>query len=169
MADADAIAALHAASWQSAYRGILPDDYLDRDVVRDRQEKWRTQLRTPRPDQMVVKAVHDGVLCGFACVFLDGDATWGALLDNLHVLPGHTSRGVGGLLFADIRARVQRHRPARPLYLWVLEANAGARRFYERHGGRAADHCVVEILPGVQVAERRYVWTPGLSGAQPCR
>ena len=29
-ADAAAIARLHVASWQTAYRGALPDDYLDR-------------------------------------------------------------------------------------------------------------------------------------------
>jgi hypothetical protein len=33
-ADADAIAALHAESWRSAYRGLIPDDDLGADPRR---------------------------------------------------------------------------------------------------------------------------------------
>lgn len=159
-ADADAIAALHAASWQAAYRGVLPDVYLEHQVVGDRLDKWRRRLHAPRPEQVVLKAVRDDALCGFACLFLDAGDTWGALLDNLHVLPGHTGQGVGHELFTEVRRRVQAHRPDGRMHLWVLEANAPARRFYERQGGRAVEHAVVEILPGVPVPEVRYVWPP---------
>ena len=36
-ADAQAIAALHVMSWRSAYRGILPEDYLGGDVEPERR------------------------------------------------------------------------------------------------------------------------------------
>jgi GNAT superfamily N-acetyltransferase len=156
--DADAIAALHAASWRSAYRGILPDVFLDGDVVANRQHVWRQRLRAPLPNQVVVKALRDGTLCGFACTYLDADPQWGALLDNLHVSPSGTGLGVGAQLLADARARAHASRRGSPLHLWVFEANTRARRFYDRHGGHVTEHAIVEVLPGISVPELRYVF-----------
>jgi len=34
--DAEVVAALHAASWRDAYRGILTDAYLDGDILGER-------------------------------------------------------------------------------------------------------------------------------------
>jgi hypothetical protein len=38
--DAAGIAAVHVASWQEAYRGLLPQEYLESLSVRDRIETW---------------------------------------------------------------------------------------------------------------------------------
>jgi GNAT superfamily N-acetyltransferase len=47
--DAEAIAALHIRSWQFAYRGQLPDQYLDQlgEQVRQRSEFWRAHISSP--------------------------------------------------------------------------------------------------------------------------
>lgn len=158
--DAHAIAALHAASWQSAYRGILPDAFLDREVIGNRQQVWHQRLHAPLPNQVVVKALCDGTLCGFSCTYLDADPQWGALLDNLHVSPAQTGHGVGAQLLAKTRARAHAQRHGSALHLWVFEANARARRFYERHGGRVTERAIVEVLPAVFVPELRYVFAP---------
>jgi GNAT superfamily N-acetyltransferase len=157
-ADASAIGTLHASSWCSTYRGILPDAFLDGPVLADRQEQWENRFRLPRPDQIVLKAVDDLAVCGFACAFLDADATWGALLDNLHVLPGHTGQGIGQRLFDAVFSRIREARPGRPVHLWVIEANAGARRFYDRNSGRVVEQQELEIRPGLRVLSVRYAW-----------
>lgn len=55
-------------------------------------------------------------------------------VDDLFVLPGHTSGGVGSALLGVARSRaVQR---GVPLQLEAMAANVAARRFYETHGGR---------------------------------
>ena len=41
VADADAIAALHAASWRSAYRGIFKDSTLGPSLDGERRTHWR--------------------------------------------------------------------------------------------------------------------------------
>ena len=38
--DAEAVAAVHVLSWQGAYRGLIPDAYLDTLSVRRRHEIW---------------------------------------------------------------------------------------------------------------------------------
>lgn len=50
-------------------------------------------------------------------------------LDQLYVEPAMTGRGIGTALVQ----LAKRERPER-LRLWTFESNAGARRFYERHG-----------------------------------
>lgn len=52
--------------------------------------------------------------------------TW---LDHLYVAPGRTGQGVGSALLGLAQAL----RPS-GLGLWAFESNAGARRFYARHG-----------------------------------
>jgi GNAT superfamily N-acetyltransferase len=49
----------------------------------------------------------------------------------LHTHPDHIGKGAGGLLITAAKAT------AHSLRLWCFQANAGARRFYERHGFQA--------------------------------
>lgn len=39
--DADALGVLHVRAWQAAYRGAMPDDYLDGLNAADRAELWQ--------------------------------------------------------------------------------------------------------------------------------
>ena len=39
--DAEALATAHVRAWQAAYRGILPQDYLDAIDLDARVEQWR--------------------------------------------------------------------------------------------------------------------------------
>jgi GNAT superfamily N-acetyltransferase len=119
---------------------------------------WRQRLTHPRADQIVVKAAADGVLHGFCCAFLDGDERWGVLLDNLHVAPGLTGRGIGARLLRDMLTRARVARPTHSLFLWVFERNLPARRFYEREGGIGVERHLPEVFPGVVIPELRYVW-----------
>jgi GNAT superfamily N-acetyltransferase len=67
-------------------------------------------------------AEEDGLVVGF--IGLNGD-----VLTHIDVDPGAQNRGVGTALLDHAK----RLRPDR-LELWVFQENAGARRFYERHG-----------------------------------
>jgi len=67
-------------------------------------------------------AVRDGRVVGIAA--LKGD--W---LDHLYVHPSRFNTGTGTKLFSE--AKFQR---PNGFQFWVFQQNAGARRFYERHG-----------------------------------
>jgi GNAT superfamily N-acetyltransferase len=69
---------------------------------------------------------HEGRVVGVAGV----ERCW---LHGLYVLPEHWGTGVADELHA---AALAEQRDCAELRLWVLEANARARRFYERHGWR---------------------------------
>ena len=56
VADADAIAALHAASWRSAYRGIFKDSTLGPILDDDRRRHWSSELAAMTPADTVLIA-----------------------------------------------------------------------------------------------------------------
>ena len=96
LADAGVIAQLHTRSWQSAYRGILSDDFLQGPLPENRRVLWHGRLAEPdRTDQIVLVDEQEGAIRGFACAYLEADPEWGCLLDNLHVVPDLKGQGVG--------------------------------------------------------------------------
>jgi GNAT superfamily N-acetyltransferase len=167
LADAVAIAQLHTHSWQTAYRGILRDDFLEGPLAENRRMLWHTRLSdSKRADQFVLIDTQDGTIRGFACAFLDADPQWGCLLDNLHVVPNLKGQGLGKQLMTAVAERVWRSNASSRLHLWAYEQNLAARRFYERLGG-VLNECHAELaLDGTEVNAVRYCWSDlsGLAG-----
>jgi len=156
-ADAALIASIHSTSWQATYRGLLPDSFLDREVTRERAAYWDARLRAPGGERRIVLIAElEDEPVGFVCVERQPDSAWGVLLDNLHALPQHQGIGAGKLLMraAEDWAREQGETQ---LYLYVLEGNTPAIRFYERQGwrfvGAEPDH-----MGGVDITALRYVY-----------
>ena len=63
--DAEGIARAHTASWQTSYRGILPDTVLDRIDVGQRAETRRRILRDRSIYQLVAYDITHGDIVGF--------------------------------------------------------------------------------------------------------
>ena len=157
--DAGAIAALHVMSWRSAYRGLVPDEFLANQVEEDRRRLWESRLSEPDEGQLVLKAVDEsGMMVGFTCVLRDADPAWGPLLDNLHVIPNLRGRGIGAILLRASREWSSETSPGQPMHLWVIEGNTHARRFYDREGGEVVEHQLLELTSGIMVPALRYVW-----------
>jgi ribosomal protein S18 acetylase RimI-like enzyme len=159
-ADAPLIASIHAASWQATYRGLLPDRFLDHDVTQERAAYWQARLNAPGTEQRSVTIAERGrEAIGFSCVEYQPDSVWGVLLDNLHALPGHQGLGVGTMLIGAARdwARAQGERQ---LYLYVLEGNTPAIRFYERQGWKFAG-AEPDRMGGADITALRYVYRIG--------
>lgn len=157
-ADADAVAALHVASWRSAYRGVFSDHYLDHEADAERRQAWRARLATPGADWGVVAADDADRLLGFAYVMPDHDPVWGDYVDNLHVAPGLKGGGIGRRLMQGVAEQLRRDGSTRPLFLWVLDANTAARGFYERLGAEVRDLQLSDPLAGQQHPVWRCVW-----------
>ncbi|SAK99043.1 GNAT family N-acetyltransferase [Caballeronia ptereochthonis] len=157
LADAALIASMHARSWASAYRGILPDGYLERDMHAERAAHWEARMKEIGAGAgCAFIAEHGGEAVGFVCL-LEPDETGSVLVDNLHALPGHKGLGTGTTMLAEA-IRWARSRGARQLHLFVLEQNAAAIGFYESRGwkcaSREADH-----MAGIDLFSLRYVYS----------
>lgn len=152
------IALLHAQSWRNSYRGMLSDQFLDREVVENRLEVWKRRLDCPREGQFVLVAEENHTIDGFICVFLDYHDKWGALLDNLHVRLEKQGRGLGKELMYRTGCWMQENDSQSGLYLWVFASNTPARRFYERLGGQVAGEKMEYEFGDKPVRALRYVW-----------
>jgi len=156
--DADAIASLHARSWRENYRGAFLDAFLDGDLPGERLRVWRDRLDHPPEHQLVLLAVDGADLVGFVCVYGAHDPQWGSLVDNLHVARPAKGIGVGSSLMRQAGSWLAARHPHLGVYLWVLESNASARRFYERLGAGDAGVSTMETHGGAVVRSCRYVW-----------
>ena len=152
------IAHLHSESWRHSYRGILSDDYLDHFVRDDRLSVWQSRFSTVNSDSYCLIAEMGNIPCGFACTFLRHDADWGALLDNLHVLPSHQNRGIGAKLLKKSARWVWENDPDSPFYLWVYVQNAKARAFYEKMGCQYEEIIEVENPDRTRSEIIRCIW-----------
>ncbi|MCP1292071.1 GNAT family N-acetyltransferase [Chromobacterium sp. S0633] len=87
-------------------------------------QAWFANARLPAGD--VWLAERHGDIAGFAAASLQDGVLW---LDQLYVGAEHRGVGVGAALLDRVLTP-----PAPACRLWVFQANAGARRFYEAHG-----------------------------------
>jgi len=141
-ADALAAAEVWLRSRKAAMPAIPAPVHSDDEV----RHHFRTTIAEQRELWVAVDVAGSEVV---GLLVLDG-----ADVDQLYVDPIRWSRGVGSQLLA----LAKQQRPD-GLWLWTFQANAGARRFYERHGFAA-----VEETDGSgneeQAPDVRYAWRP---------
>ncbi|MFC1418255.1 GNAT family N-acetyltransferase [Streptacidiphilus cavernicola] len=149
--DAERVALLHADSWRRHYRGAYADSYLDGDVVGERRAVWSARLTDPAPTgSLTLVAEDDGPgLVGFVHAVFDADSRWGSLVDNLHVAHGRQRGGVGAALLTRAAEAVAERATGNAMYLWVLEQNTAAQRFYRALGGARVEADAVPAPGGV--------------------
>ena len=133
--DAYGLAEMHVAAWQVAYRGLLPDDFLDGLTVEARAERWQ-QILTDSPRQIWI-ACEDDRIVGFASlgVSRDDDALSNQTgeIYAMYVHPDEWRRGIGSALMAQALHALKLLGYAEAI-LWVLRGNRRARDFYEASG-----------------------------------
>jgi ribosomal protein S18 acetylase RimI-like enzyme len=160
-ADWEAVAALHIASWRSAYRGMLHDAYLDGDIDAERRAVWQARFTGgPRPEQIVVVVEDKAGFVALACILAGHDPKWGSLIDNLHVRPDRKRSGIGREVLAEAARRMPPKHRDTPLHLTVLEANRAAQAAYESYGGELVERLDADLPDGQRLPVRRYAW-PG--------
>lgn len=157
--DAEAVAGVHVKTWQSAYKGLLPDESLARLAVGDRLRLWRRLLGDPDSSVSASVAEIGGAVVGFCSVGPPQDIADRlpdiAELHTIYVEPQYQARGVGSRLLAAAE-RTMREWGALAGVLWVLASNESAKTFYVRHGWRADGTVKTDSIFGIEVQEARY-------------
>jgi ribosomal protein S18 acetylase RimI-like enzyme len=154
-ADAPAMGRLHVRAWQTAYRGHMPDAYLDGLRPAERAAYWAEVLGREDLRGVVLVAERAGEVVGFAAAGPSPDPEGAGELYSINVDPGAWGTGAGRALLQAAQAELARL-GLDDAVLWVLPANARARRFYEVAGWVAdGTERTAEVL-GVSVPEMRY-------------
>jgi ribosomal protein S18 acetylase RimI-like enzyme len=147
--DLPRIAEIQFASWKDAYAEVLPADYRNGQMAADLRARWESA--DIRPDDVMLVAEKTAVI-GFIAVWCRPDP----FIDNLHVIAGERSCGVGAALMRSAAGRLSRMgRTA--AHLWAVEQNPRAIRFYLRLGGIRQERAV-KVLFGHPARCVKIVW-----------
>lgn len=165
--DSEAIGRVHIAAWQAAYRGLMPDEFLDDLDGAVRGQRWRAALAAGPGDGRY----QEGDLEGVALVIEDEDGEVAGIsvvglprrpeppgvgeLWMINVDPVAWGRGVAPALLAAATDELRRL-GFEEAVLWVLSGNGRARRFYERSGWVADGTEHRDDARGFEAVEVRY-------------
>ena len=161
-ADSDAIGLVHVRSWQSAYQGKIPQDYLDGLDPAHRAQVWRRVLEQGQPSPgggVLVAVTRGGGITGFASFgpSRDGDTdprVTGEVF-AIYADPDAWGTGVGRALMGSAVAELAQVGYADAI-LWVLDANDRARRFYALAGWAHDGASKTDGSRGFDLTEVRY-------------
>ena len=155
--DLHAIALVHISTWQVAYRGVVPQPYLDQLSVDARQAAW-VEIFEKGGSKLSV-AEDSGEILGFISYgkSRDNDASENTgEIYAIYVAPPHWSTGIGWELLQHSWQDLNDREYARAT-VWVLAENTRATRFYERAGFRLCLGSETSIdIGGERLLEVRY-------------
>ncbi|WP_395675214.1 GNAT family N-acetyltransferase [Inquilinus sp.] len=164
VADAAAIAAIHVQAWQESYRGLIPDDYLNRLGVRERTRSHARWLEKEGRGASFV-AVDGRRPVGFVQCGPGRGAPhpgWGEVY-ALYLLEEAKGLGHGRALMVAAADHLA-EQGWMPFMLWVLTANFRAFGFY-RHLGGAVFAEKMERFGGSTLAESGFRFDGRIPGA----
>lgn len=150
--DRMAVGRVYEESWKYAYRGILPQAYLDgipAGCWAERAERFPALL------------LWDGDrIAGVSSYCASRFPAWpdwggGGLFVSPYLLPPYLGRGYGTRLLQAAEERLEAMGLQRQ-FLWVLEENGRARRFYEKNGWTQSKEALEDVIGGQTVREVRY-------------
>ena len=154
--DAQGYAVCLISSWRSAYKGIVPDEYLDSLSVDQRTELMKQNINAPNGLRYCCATCGDiiiGVLLVGQC--RDEDKPNAGEIYAIYLLAAYWGKGFGKELMRYAIETLKRISYCEAI-VWVLEENVRARQFYEKHGF-ALDGAKQEIVLVKPLTAVRYV------------
>ena len=144
--------------WQSAYKGIVPDKYLE-DMIKEKEQRV----------ERFKKVFIDPGDCEYYCVmnaenmigFLtinksrNTDSSYTGEIWAIYLIEEFCGKGFGKKLLDFEIQELKRVEP-KEIFLWVFEDNKRARRFYEKNNFRF-DGTSREVKYGKILIQLRYV------------
>ena len=140
---------VHCTSWQEAYRGIVCDRYLDTMTV-----EATTARARQFPENTLIAKDKEKVV-GFAVYgpSRDEDLMDAGEVVVIYVLSEYYDRNIGYRLMNEAISRLKEYNT---IFVWVLEKNERAIRFYQRYGFEF-DGCKKEWNLGTPVSIVRMI------------
>ncbi|WAM35848.1 GNAT family N-acetyltransferase [Caldicellulosiruptor acetigenus] len=152
--DVASMSRIHALTWKEAYKGLIPQEYLNGIS----EDKWIKPFTDALSNKLHEAAIINNGETDTGCVCFgksrDGEAGYGEII-SIYVLPAYwsTRQGYELMNFALNRLKKQNFDYC---HLWVLEGNTRALNFYERYGFRSDNKVRMLNIAGVNLRELRY-------------
>ena len=124
---ADIIGEIHAKAWKQAYENLFPLEFIETDTVEKRKEEFLSSCKDKEIDYFliyvsekpigIIKIRHYENICEILSIYL---------------LKKYWNKGFG----LQAIQYILKIYSSNEIYLWTLEANVNAQKFYEKHGFR---------------------------------
>lgn len=160
LADAPGIAAVHVATWRSAYAGLLPEAVLTRLSTTRLAHYYEHNIRLGLAIHVAAtygRRDEPPVLGFCSSSRVRADGLGDGEIETLYMLDDYQNRGLGGQLLRTAAKHLWQT-GCRSVYAWVLRENP-SRYFYQRLGGK----CVAEgttSVGGETFAQTAFAWDP---------
>ncbi|MDD3334034.1 MAG: GNAT family N-acetyltransferase [Eubacteriales bacterium] len=154
------VGGVYVESWCSAYRGIVPQGYLDKLSP----ERWSGPLSAEPASSLGM--YMDDRLIGTSHVCFARDAAregYGEIV-SLYLRPAYVGRGYGRLLMQAALAKLKND-GCTDVCLWALIQNLRAEGFYEHMGFKASGRTMLEPIGGEELLLREYIISLGAKHA----
>ncbi len=156
--DAYQIATIHVKTWQYAYHGQMPEEYLNNLSIESRTRSWEEILSKKNPRTRNFVAVADSKILGFCSIGPSRDADASDEVGEIYAIyvASETLRqGIGTTLLSEAMKSLK-GLGFRSATLWVLDTNVIGRRFYEKNHWIADGKMKTEEMSNFTLHEVRY-------------
>lgn len=153
--DVNDISRIHALSWKAAYKGMVPQDFLDNlkeDFWVSTFENWMSN------NAITVQIIYDKNL-PVGCISYGKSRDtllqdWAEIV-SIYVIPNYFNKGFGKELLKTALTDIK-NMGYKNAYLWVLNENIKAQNFYKNKGFSATDNKVACEISGKELIDFRY-------------
>lgn len=148
----------HISCWQSAYKGIVPDEFLKNMSAEKEQryERYKKALTNPGDCEYYCVTYAERMI-GFIIInkSRDADKTGIGEIWAIYLIEEFCGKGYGKELL-DFAISELKRVEQKEIFLWVFERNNRARRFYEKYN-LSFDGTKREVNYGKPLVQLRYV------------
>lgn len=148
-----AISRIYEESWKFAYKDIVPQSYLANIPV----GRWIPNLDKEGMNHLVL--VESGLFIGTSCYcksrFSDFE-NFGEIV-SIYILPEYIGKGYGKRLLTAVINELA-YLGYHDIFLWVLEDNLRARKFYEKAGFIYGENYLEDTIGGKELREVQYCY-----------
>ncbi|MDB5054480.1 MAG: family N-acetyltransferase [Bacilli bacterium] len=151
--DANILGFVHTQSYRDTYKGIMPNDFLQKFSLDKRVKCFELSL-SQGIEQIAIMLVS-GITVGFMMITPPNDFSKSQTeISAIYLLKQYQGQGYGKCLLDWGLARLK-ELGYKKVILWVLQENKDAIRFYERQNFEF-DGTEREIFRGINLRQKRY-------------
>lgn len=136
--DSKDIALLVIKGWQSAYKGLIDDDFLNNMSVEIGKENWERVISSQNDEDNVFVYEENNKILGIIRFGIPQDKEnkkYNAEIHVLYVEPNLKRQGIGSKLF-NFAKEIFVNQGKRNLIIWCLKGNEQGFTFYKKMGGK---------------------------------
>ena len=154
--DANDLSLVYQISWKTAYKDMVPDEYLNNVPEDHWTESFKTWIKSKELKVTVIldeEKIIGGIVYGKARE--EKLSNCGEII-SLYVLPQYFGKGAGKLLM-DCAINNLRFDGYSKAYIWVLDKNIRAQKFYKKYNFYETKDKYIDKILDKEIIDLRFV------------